>query len=86
MRFEEGKGYWATNKINGEQVLLVAAERSAGRMTFVKPSGLFSAEVEDFDGREMATVAMPDGWYLLTAATVAPISETAKVIDSMIKK
>lgn len=86
MKFEDGKGYWATNSVNRNQVVVVAAERKGGIVTFVKPSDLFSVAVGEFEGRETAMLTMADGVYHLSAAAVAPIAEAAKVVNTILKR
>ena len=78
IKFNGGDGYWATNGVNGNQVILVAAERKGGVVTFVKASALFNVHVGEFDGRETAEIVLEDGVYHLSAATVAPLPEASR--------
>ena len=86
IKFNGGDGYWATNGVNGNQVILVAAERKGGVVTFVKASALFNVHVGEFDGRETAQVVMDDGIYHLSAAAVAPIQEASKIVKAIFGK
>ena len=86
MKFEDGRGYWATNGVNGNQVIVVASERKGGVVTFVKPCALFNVRVGEFDGRETAEIVLEDGVYHLSAATVAPLQEASKVVRAIFGK
>lgn len=86
IKFNGGDGYWATNGVNGNQVILVAAERKGGVVTFVKASALFNVHVGEFDGRETAQVVMDDGVYHLSATARAPIQEASKIVKAILGK
>ena len=86
IKFNGGDGYWATNGVNGNQVIVVASERKGGVVTFVKPCALFNVRVGEFDGRETAEIVLEDGVYHLSAATVAPLQEASKVVRAILGK
>ena len=85
MKFEGGVGYIATCAENGNQVVLVAAERSGATITFVKPCGIVCAQVENTWEREFARVTLSDGHYTVSAAVKADLGESQRIVD-MVKE
>ena len=85
MRFEGGVGYIATCAENGKQVVLVAAERKGGTMTFVKPCGIVCAPIDFTFGREFARVTLSDGHYTVSSAVKADVGEAKRIVD-MVKE
>lgn len=85
MRFEGGVGYIATCAENGNQVVLVAAERSDAEVTFVKACGIVCAHIEHTWGREFARVTLADGHYTVSSAVTADVGEAKRIVD-MVKE